>query len=234
MSRAGRLLQLLQILRGNRFPVKGQTLADELGVSLRTLYRDIATLQQQGASIEGESGVGYLLRPGFMLPPMVFSAEELEALVLGMRWVAQQGDNGLQQAARQAESKIRAVLPATLLDQMDSSGLLVVPAASVPSHRVDIQPLRQAIRDEQRIRLDYCDEKGAATARYIWPFALGYFERVRVLVAWCELRQDFRHFRSDRIQSWQSLGERYPQRRRELLRRWRQSVFPDNSTHSKK
>ncbi|MCY0966798.1 helix-turn-helix transcriptional regulator [Parathalassolituus penaei] len=221
MSRAGRLLQLLELLRGYRYPVQGQVLADELGISLRTFYRDIATLQQQGACIEGEAGVGYVLKPGFTLPPLVFSAEELEALVLGMRWVASQGDSGLQNAARQAESRIRAVLPAGLLDHMESNGLLVVPNVSLPEHQVDIQKLREAMRAEQRVDLTYADANGVPSQRRIWPFALGYFERVRVLVAWCELRGDFRHFRTDRIQSWRGLDEQYPLRRRELLRRWR-------------
>ena len=111
MSRAQRLLDLLQLLHRHRRPVTGQSLADELGVSVRTLYRDIATLQAQGAHIEGEPGLGYVLRPGFLLPPLMFSEEELSALVLGMRWVADRGDGPLARAARDATAKIAAVLP---------------------------------------------------------------------------------------------------------------------------
>lgn len=224
MSRAARLLQLMQILRRHRYPVSGQSLATELGISLRTLYRDIATLQQQGAHIEGEAGVGYQLRPGFMLPPLVFSAEELEALVLGMHWVARRGDGALQQAAMDAEAKIRAVLPVALLDQMDNSGLLVIPGQALPTQQVDLQWLRQAIRSEQKAVIHYSDEQGRESQRCIWPFALGYFDNVRLLVAWCELRGQFRHFRTDRIAQWQLQNERYPQRRRQLLSRWRQEM----------
>src|SRR4051812_34027813 len=114
MSRAERLLQLLQVLRRYRRPASGQTLADELGVSIRTLYRDIASLQAQGANIEGAPGVGYVMKPGFMLPPIMFGSEELDALVLGMRWVADRGDETLSASALSALAKIAAVLPAEL------------------------------------------------------------------------------------------------------------------------
>ena len=121
MSRAQRLLSLIQILRRHRFAVTGANLAEELGISLRTLYRDIATLQEQGVSIEGEPGMGYVLRPGFMLPPLMFSEEEIEALVLGARWVADRGDERLGAAAQNAVSKITAVLPGDLRDMQDFS-----------------------------------------------------------------------------------------------------------------
>src|SRR5271155_1481475 len=125
MSRAQRLLDLIQILRRHRFPVAGTSLADELGISLRTLYRDIETLKTQGAHIDGEPGIGYILRPGFMLPPLMFSEEEIEALVLGGRWVAQQPDRRLAGAARNALASIAAVLPADLRAALDSGALLV-------------------------------------------------------------------------------------------------------------
>src|SRR6478672_2616585 len=111
MSRTSRLLDLLELLRRHRSPVRGPALADQLGISIRTLYRDIATLQAQGADIQGEPGLGYVLRPGFMLPPLMFTREEIEALVLGSRWVAIRGDARLGAAADNAVAKIRAVLP---------------------------------------------------------------------------------------------------------------------------
>src|SRR5215472_5836791 len=120
MSRAERLLDLMQALRLRRRPVAGQALAAELGVSLRTLYRDIAALQAQGAWIEGEAGLGYVLRPGFMLPPLMFSEDEIAALVLGSRWVAERGDAELALAARHALAKIAAVLPADLRPELDA------------------------------------------------------------------------------------------------------------------
>src|SRR5581483_10932102 len=127
MSRAQRLLDLIQILRRHRFPVAGTSLADELGISLRTLYRDIETLKAEGAHIDGEPGVGYVLRPGFMLPPLMFSEEEIEALVLGSRWVAERADKPLSEAARNALAKIAAVLPEDLKDGIEDSGMLIGP-----------------------------------------------------------------------------------------------------------
>lgn len=125
MSRAERLLDLIQLLRRYRYPVSGAALAAELGISVRTVYRDIATLQAQGAEIAGEAGVGYVLRPGFLLPPLMFSEEEIEALVLGSRWVAERADNRLGAAARNALVKIGAVLPSDLRDTLNASALMV-------------------------------------------------------------------------------------------------------------
>lgn len=224
MSRAQRLLDLIQILRGHRFPVAGAQLAAELGISLRTLYRDIATLQQQGASIEGEPGLGYILRPGFMLPPLMFSAEEIEALVLGSRWVAERGDLRLGGAASSALTKIAAVLPEELRHALDASALLVGPAASIGRGDDKLPQIRQAIRTERKLQIHYCDLKERHSIRTIWPFALGYFDHVHVLVAWCEMRQEFRSFRSDRITSLEMVEteKRYPRRRQALLKQWRE------------
>jgi biotin operon repressor len=127
LARAQRLLELIQVLRRHRRPVSGETLAEELGVSLRTVYRDIQTLIGQGASIDGEAGVGYVLRPGFVLPPLMFSDEEIEALVLGSRWVAQRTDEPLARAAQNAIAKIAAVLPEDLRDSIEGNGLLAGP-----------------------------------------------------------------------------------------------------------
>ena len=224
MSRSQRLLDLIQLLRSYRFPVSGAELAERLGISLRTLYRDIATLQQQGANIEGEAGVGYMLKPGFMLPPLMFSEEELEALVLGMRWVAGRTDTQMAVAASSALSRIAAVLPQDLRDSLDANALLVGPATQRMEDRVDVATLRRAIRSGYKVNIDYCDQNGQGSQRLIWPFALGYFDRVRVLVAWCEMRQDFRHFRTDRILALTPLEERYPRRRQLLLAEWRKVV----------
>lgn len=220
MSRTERLLDLLQTLRRHRLPVSGQRLASEMGISLRTLYRDIATLQCQGAEIEGEPGVGYVLRPSFMLPPLMFSTEEIEALVLGTRWVAGRSDERLVLAARNALAKIGAVLPQELRDELDAIPLLVGPSAATVVDRVDVALIRQAIRAEHRLHITYRDDKGLDSARVIWPFALGFFDSVRIVMAWCELRQDFRHFRTDRIATL-TPGERYPRRRHVLLKEWR-------------
>lgn len=221
MSRAQRLLDLLQLLRRHRYPVSGAKLAAELGISLRTLYRDIASLQQQGAQIDGEPGMGYVLRPGFMLPPLMFSAEEIEALVLGSRWVAERADSRLAGAARNALAKIGAVLPPELRHDLDCETLLVGPGEFVAASDADLVLIRKAIRREHKLLIDYRDEQQRQSQRWVWPVALAFFDHVRVLVAWCELRQDFRHFRTDRIAALSISDQRYPQRRPALLKQWR-------------
>src|SRR5436190_1200206 len=148
LSRAERLLALIQILYRHRHPVSGAALADELRVSLRTLYRDIASLQAQGAHIDGEPGVGYVLRPGFMLPPLMFSQEELEALVLGSRWVGERTDTALKHAAKNALAKIAAVLPPDLRHAVDAPSLLIGPVAAMAAGDTELACIRKAIRSE--------------------------------------------------------------------------------------
>jgi predicted DNA-binding transcriptional regulator YafY len=223
MSRSERLFDLIQALRRHRRPVSGAVLATETGVSIRTLYRDIATLQGQGAPIEGEPGMGYVLRPGFMLPPLMFSDEEIEALVLGSRWVAGRADGKLAPAARNALAKIAAVLPDDLRNELDASSLLVAPGQNFPAETVDLSVIRKAIRSERKLGIAYEDAQGAVSERLVWPFALGFFDRVRVVVAWCELRQDFRHFRTDRMSGLSPTDTRYPRRRQILLKEWREA-----------
>jgi predicted DNA-binding transcriptional regulator YafY len=223
MSRAERLLDLIQILRRHRQPVSGRALAVELRVSLRTLYRDIRTLQAQGAAIDGEPGLGYILRPGFMLPPLMFKEEEIEALVLGSRWVAHRGDARLGAAAKNALAKIAAVLPADLRDQLDTTTLLVGPGEKIAAGDAELGIIRQAIRSERKLAITYGGQDMRTTRRTIWPFVLGYFDRARVVAAWCELRQGFRHFRTDRIAELTLTDTRYPRRRLALLKEWRET-----------
>jgi predicted DNA-binding transcriptional regulator YafY len=224
LSRTQRLFDLIQTLRRYRYPISGKRLAEALGVSLRTLYRDIATLQAQGASIEGEPGVGYVLRPGFMLPPLMFSEEEIEALVLGLRWVARRTDKKLGLAATNVLAKIAAVLPEDLRYQLEFSGLLIGPAKTLVERDDEREALiRHAIRNEHKLQMTYTDVKGDGSERIIWPLALGFFEEVHVVVAWCELRADFRHFRTDRIVTLVPLETRYPKRRQTLLKKWREA-----------
>jgi predicted DNA-binding transcriptional regulator YafY len=222
MSRAERLLQLMQVLRRHRFPVSGAVLARELGVSLRTLYRDIVSLQSQGARIDGEAGLGYVLRPGFLLPPLMFSEEEIEALVLGSRWVADRADSRLADAARGAIAKVAAVLPPDLRIELDTSALLIAPGPQIAAGDQELATIRQAIRSERKLVVKYRDLKEQESLRTIWPFALAFFDRVRVVVAWCELRRDMRHFRTDRILDLSVSKTQYPRRRHALLKEWRQ------------
>jgi predicted DNA-binding transcriptional regulator YafY len=221
MSRAERLLELIQVLRRHRRPVSGALLARELGISLRTLYRDIASLQARGAHIDGEPGMGYLLRPGFMLPPLMFSQEEIEALVLGSRWVADRADTELASAARNLLAKIGAVLPPDLRHELDSSALLVGPGTPLAAGDAELPKIRRAIRAQRKVEIRYRDTKGEETRRTIWPFALGFFDRVRVIAAWCELRRDLRHFRTDRIVALEISKTPYPRARQALLKEWR-------------
>ncbi len=227
MSRAARLLQLLEVLRGHRQPVSADALADTLQVSRRTLYRDVATLREQGAHIEGEAGVGYRLRPGFTLPPLMFGEDEIEALVLGVSWVSRQADPVLAQAARDALQRISATLPQPLRLAVETSGLLAPRVADSVVPEPWLPALRMAIRAEESISLDYLDAERKATCRTVWPFAMAFFEKSRVLVGWCELRQDFRHFRADRVVSLRNTGMRYPSRRHVLIQRWRDQMGYD-------
>lgn len=221
MSRSQRLLDLLQHLRTHRRPVSGAELARETGISLRTLYRDIATLQSQGANIEGEAGVGYVLRPGYLLPPLMFTEAEIEALVLGSRWVASRADGPMAAAARAALAKIAAVLPDELGEELENSTLLIGPGKVLEMAHVDLGVVRATIRSQLKARIDYGDESGQGTQRTIWPFALAFFDQVRVVLAWCELRQDFRSFRADRVTVFLPLSMRYPRSRQSLLTEWR-------------
>jgi predicted DNA-binding transcriptional regulator YafY len=221
MSRAQRLLDLIQVLRRHRRAVAGAVLAEELGISLRTLYRDIEALKAQGAHIDGEAGVGYVLRPGFMLPPLMFSEEEIEALVLGSRWVSERADGLLGKAARNVLAKIGAVLPDDLRDGIDASGLLIGPGEPIAAGDAELAAIRQAIRSERKTQIVYTDEQASATRRTIWPVALAFYDRVRVVVAYCELREGYRHFRTDRITALDVTPERYPRRRASLMKEWR-------------
>lgn len=221
MQRSARLLELIQLLRRHRRPVTGAKIASELGISLRTLYRDIGVLQGQGAHIDGAPGLGYVLRSGFVLPPLMLNHDEIEALVLGSRWVIDRGDRRLAEAARDAMAKIGAVLPPELWHDLDTASLLVGPGEPLAGDDEAVASIRLTIRKEQKLSIVYRDARDAVSQRTIWPFALGFFDRARVVVAWCELREAIRHFRTDRIEALSMTGERYPQRREALLRAWR-------------
>ena len=189
---------------------------------MRSIYRDVQTLRGQGASIEGEAGIGYVLRPGFLLPPLMFTDEELEALVLGLRLTAEHGDAALEQAARDTVAKLRAVLPRELRALVDDTALLAGPARRRPTETVDLREVRRAIRHERKARIEYLTAGTRRSTRVVWPLGLGFFERARILVAWCESREDFRAFRTDRVLGWATLTERLPRSRAALLTAWRE------------
>jgi predicted DNA-binding transcriptional regulator YafY len=224
MSRTARLFMLMDALRAHRRPVAAESLAEQLDVSVRTIYRDMQTLIGLGAPIAGEAGVGYVLTPGFFLPPLMFGPDELEALVLGARWVQGQGDEALGRAAASALAKIATASPKDLREMMANTGLWTPPnwPPPTPSAKALLKTLREAIREERKLTISYTDEKGQASDRTIWPIGLAFYERVRVVTSWCELREGFRHFRADRIAALTVSEERYPKRRAALLKVWRQ------------
>ncbi len=225
-----RNLLLIEALRRHRYPVTGKVLATEIGVSLRTLYRDIQALIAQGVPIEGEAGLGYVLRPGYLLPPLMFTTDEIEALALGSRFVAEHADNRLADSSRQAIAKILAVLPHDESDHVRHLGLF---AGTVVRSEIEIAALpilREAIRSETFLSFHYIDARGDHTHRRVKPVAIGFFEKARMLSAWCVARQDFRHFRLDRISNPCLSAERYQPARRALLRAWRlRDQIPDQT-----
>jgi predicted DNA-binding transcriptional regulator YafY len=212
---------LIEEFRRRRRPVSGEDLARALGVSIRTLYRDIASLRALGAGIEGEPGIGFVLRSGFLLPPVMFTAEEVDALVLGSRWVSGRADKPMAEAARKAMARLTAVMPNELVDRVDAEAFNVWPSEPTQHETIDMAAVRRAIQLERKLSIRYKDVKGDATTRVIWPFLLGYFDGKRLIAAWCETRQDVRHFRTDRISSLQELPARYPRRRHDLVKEWR-------------
>ncbi len=221
MQRAERLLDMIQSLRRRRRPVTAETLAAELNVSVRTVYRDIGALVRQGVPVRGEAGIGYVLDAGFDLPPLMLSPDEIEAVLVGMRWLTERADPSLARAAEDVVSKVAAVLPSHLKPILLDGALFAASyPGDLPVDRVDIAPVRAAIRNGRKLSIHYSDESGQATQRMIWPIGMTFYERVRVVIAWCELRQAFRHFRTDRITELAALEERYPGRRAELFRRW--------------
>lgn len=210
----------MQVLRRHRGTVSGEVLACETGVSLRTIRRDIATLQAMGADIDGAPGIGYILRPGFLLPPLSFTEEELQALVAGAQWVSRQTDDDLAHAAQNALAKISGVLPPEMRRALDDDALYVGRQKEDTSV-LDLALVRQSMREQRKMLIVYTDQAGALSERTIWPIMLGFVESRRFIAAWCELREDFRLFRIDRIAKASFLDDRYSRNRRQLVKEWR-------------
>lgn len=220
MSRSHRLFDLLQVLRRHRGTVSGEVLARELGVSLRTIRRDIATLQAMGADIEGEPGVGYILRPGFLLPPLSFTEDEVQALVAGAQWVSRQTDDALARAVQNALAKIDGVLSPGMRRALDDNALYIGPAREDTSG-VDLAQVRRAMREQRKMRILHTDQDGSVSERTIWPIMLGFIESRRFIAAWCELCGDFRRFPVDHIPKAELLDDRYTRNRQQLVKEWR-------------
>ncbi len=223
MRRADRLFQIIQILRRSPRPVTATALAEELEVSKRSVYRDVADLIGQRVPILGEAGVGYVLDRDFDMPPLMLTPDELEAAALGAQWVADKGDVVLAAAARDLIAKIAAVVPDELLPFLDEPSVGAPPSLVKTADGLDIARNRSWIRGGRKIRIRYSDEQTRESERIIWPAMIGYAETVRMLAAWCELRQDFRHFRTDRILAAEFLDERHGVAPPELRARWRRA-----------
>lgn len=216
--RADRLLQIVQVLRRHKRPVTAEQIAAETEVTERTIYRDMVALEASGVPVRGEAGIGYVLEPGYDLPPLMFSISEMEALLLGARMVQAEGDDDFILAASDAIAKIEAVLPNDLKELADDFALRVPPRQA--PDQIDMAKLRVALRHRFKARIIYTDKHGQSSERIIWPILVAYFEGTRVVAGWCELRQDFRHFRTDRISSMEILDEKYKERRKVLHARW--------------
>jgi predicted DNA-binding transcriptional regulator YafY len=222
MSRSERLLALMQSFRRRSRAVSAKSLSAELGVHIRTVYRDISTLQEQGVPIEGEAGIGYILRSGFTLPPLMFSLDELESLLLGARWVALRGDTVMSTAAIDSIAKIKAVLPPKLRTELEATTVI-----AGPSHQEKVENkisilVRESIRTDKKILIKYEDKESVITERTVWPFCLCYFDLVQIMVAWCELRNEFRNFRMNQIVSCVVLNECAPEKHDVLMSRWQE------------
>lgn len=229
MARSHRLFDLMQSLRRHRRTVSGEALARELGVSLRTIRRDIATLQGMGADIDGEAGVGYILQPGFLLPPLSFTEEELQALVIGAQWVSRQTDDVLALAVTNALAKINAVLPPDMRAGLEDDTVYVGHRlrAALPLALSDI---RKALREQRKLRITLAPDYGPKGDLVVWPIMLGLIEGNRFIAAWCELDDQFRVIGMADIATAEVLTDRYSRPRRQLVKEWRtHDVRPCNS-----
>ena len=208
MRRADRLFQIVQNLRGGRLVTAGM-LAERLEVSRRTIYRDVADLQSTGVPIDGEAGVGYVLRSGYDLPPLRFTRDEVVALVAGMRMVRSWGGFAMARAATEALVKVEAVLPERERRRVASATVFAPPLDLGDEVRALIDLVKAAVEACDVLRFDYRDADGATTSRRVHPLGLWFWGKVWTMVAWCEMRADFRMFRLDRTAGLARTGERF-------------------------
>lgn len=236
MSRTARLFQLMQAMRQAAPPVRAQSLARDMDVSLRTIYRDIDSLRSLGAVIDGEAGYGYTLIEDATLPPLGFDDEEIEALVLGLREVGQTGDPSLAQAAGRALSKLKGRLPPSQAHRLEHAVLSARRFCERPKPGVDPRALRQAAWAEVRITFAYVDKEGAASERSVDPLGITAFDNAHCLLAYCHLRQDYRSFRLDRMRDLVVSEDSFRPNRvpmlREFIERIRNDAFASANTRT--
>ncbi|MGO6731166.1 YafY family transcriptional regulator [Rhizobium ruizarguesonis] len=222
MRKAERLFQIIQILRRSSRPVTAAQLANELEVAKRTIYRDIAHLIGQRVPVDGEAGFGYVLDPQYDMPPLMLTPDEIEAVLLGVQMVEKLGDAAITNAAKDVIAKITSTLPGDLLPFIAEPAVSLRPGDSIGGSMFDTRPLRRAIREGRKIKLEYCAVDGEVTHRIVWPVLLGYADARSLLIAWCESKQAFRHFRTERILDLEVLEETIGLSKRTLRQQWRQ------------
>ncbi len=220
MRKAARLFEIIQVLRLSEQPVTAAQIAAKLSVTVRSIYRDIQALQAMDVPIEGGRGIGYILRPGFDLPPLMFSIEETEAIVLALALLQRTGDAGMKQAAGRVQQKIAAAMPPPLRRSLTASALHAWGTATPSPEGIDLARVRGAIRDEQKLRIDYRDEMARETTRTLRPIAVIYYDATHNIVAWCDLRAAIRHFRTDRVVSSELVDEFFIGEGQALRRHW--------------
>src|SRR5947209_14843688 len=220
MRRADRLFDIIQTLRSARHPLTAAAIAEKLEVTVRTIYRDIAALQASRVPIEGAPGLGYVLRRGFDLPPLMFTLEETDAIAIGVRLLRRLRDPKLQRAAESVLAKLAAVIPRELQSQLVAAPLFVSEGSAPAVNGIDQSQLRNAIRETRKLVIAYVDGEGRRTRRTIRPVAMAYYVDVTLLGAWCELRSDFRNFRVDRILGAEFLDDRFLAESGKLLAGW--------------
>jgi predicted DNA-binding transcriptional regulator YafY len=219
LRRADRLLQIVQILRRRGAPTTAQAIAEELEVAPRTIYRDVAVLQASRVPIEGEAGVGYVLKAGYDLPPLMFTPEEMEAVALGARMVIERGDSALARAAADVLAKVRNVVPKGMSAQMWRAELLVPHRLEAGvGFREHVPAMRRAIRTNRKLRIDYTDLKDQPSKRTVWPLGLYLYSHVTLLCAWCEVRAGYRAFRSERITECDVLSDTFDPKNGDLMK----------------
>lgn len=222
MSRISRLFELISVLRARRRPATAADLASELGISQRSIYRDIETLRSLGAPLDGQAGIGFQLREGFFLPELAFSPDELDALLLGLGWVQQRADASLVKASESALAKVLAARKNLPVANGETPALIAAASRPEATDPPQTATLRDAIRRQRKVSIRYTDSHGTSSNRIVWPIAIVYFENVRLLAAWCEHRSGFRNFRVDRLKISEVLDDRYPGRRQSIVTRWLQ------------
>lgn len=220
MSRTIRMFEIIQILRHANKPMTAEQIADILEVSKRTAYRDIATLKSMRVPIDGEAGIGYIMRPGFELPPLHFTSTEIEAVIVGLSLLKRTGDIGLQHAAEQVVNKIHQVMPEADNLDITASQLQVSSWKSAPESSEIISLLRRSIRETQCLKINYENQQGQKSQRTIKPLGIIYYIEVVLLAAWCDLRQDFRHFRVDRISTAKPTTQQFKAEAEALRKKW--------------